>query len=257
MSLRTVVVDDEPLARELLTLLLADYDDIQVVKECESGREAISYLKSEPVDLLFLDVKMPKVGGFDVIEGVGLQHLPPTIFVTAYHEHAVQAFDVHAVDYLTKPVAPERLATALARVRKKIAAETALLTQEQLSAVLKGLRDPSAESDPYASRFLVKDGEKEILLPAERIEWVEAASYYSCLHTNGRRYMLRETITELSNRLDPKRFVRIHRSSIVNLDHIREIYREGHGDGSIVLINGRKLKMSKVGRQKLIELGKA
>lgn len=256
MSLRTVIVDDEPLARELLALLLADYGDIQVVKECASGREAISYLKSEPVDLLFLDVKMPKISGFDVVEQLGLQHLPPTIFVTAYHEHAVQAFDVHAVDYLTKPIAAKRLATALDRVRKKIAAETALLTQEQLSAVLAGLREPTLESGSYASRFLVKDGEKETLLQAEKIEWVEAAAYYCCLHSNGRRYMLRETITDLSNKLDPKRFVRVHRSSIVNLDHIREIYREGHGDGSIVLSNGLRLKMSKVGRQKLVELGR-
>lgn len=257
MSLRAVVVDDESLGRQFLTLLLADHNDIEVVKECGSGREAISYLKSESVDLLFLDVKMPKIDGFDVIEQVGLQHLPPTVFVTAYQEHAVQAFDVHAVDYLTKPVSPERLATALDRVRKKIAAETALLTQEKLSAVLAELRNPTAESNSYASRFLVKDGEKEILLQAEKIEWVEAATYYCCLHANGRRYMLRESITDLSDRLDPKRFVRIHRSSIVNLDHIREIYREGHGDGSIVLTNGRKLKMSKVGRQKLFELGKA
>lgn len=257
MTLRTVVVDDEPLARQFLTILLADYTDIQVVTECESGREAISYLKSEPTDLLFLDVQMPKVDGFDVVEQVGLQHLPPTIFVTAYHEHAVRAFDVHAVDYLTKPVDPERLATALNRVRKKIAAETALLTQEQLSAVLSGLRGSATESNSYASRFLVKDGEKEILLPVEKIEWIEAATYYCCLHANGRSYMLRETITELSNKLDPNRFVRIHRSSIVNLDHIREIYREGRGDGSIVLINGRKLRMSKVGRQKVVELGKA
>jgi two-component system LytT family response regulator len=257
MSLRTVIVDDEPLARELLALLLADYGDIQVVKECGSGREAISYLKSEPVDLLFLDVKMPKIGGFDVIEQVGLQHLPPTVFVTAYHEHAVQAFDVHAVDYLTKPIAAKRLATALDRVRKKIAAETALLTQEQLSAVLAGLRESTMESESYASHFLVKDGEKETLLQAEKIEWVEAAAYYCCLHSNGRRYMLRETITDLSNKLDPKRFVRVHRSSIVNLDHIREIYREGHGDGSLMLSNGQRLKMSKLGRQKLFELGKA
>ncbi len=257
MSLRTVIVDDEPLARELLALLLADYGDIQVVKECGTGREAISYLKSEPVDLLFLDVKMPKIGGFEVIEHLGLQHLPPTVFVTAYHEHAVQAFDVHAVDYLTKPIAAKRLATALDRVRKKIAAETALLTQEQLSAVLTGLRGPLAESDSYAARILVKDGEKEILLQTEKIEWIEASTYYCCLHSNGRRYMLRETVTDLSNKLDPRRFVRVHRSSIVNLDHIREIYREGHGDGSLVLSNGQKLKMSKLGRQKLFELGKA
>ena len=256
MTLRALIVDDEPLARDLLGLLLADHEDIQVVARCQNGREAISYLQSEPVDLLFLDVQMPNIDGFDVVEQVGLRHLPPTIFVTAYHEHAVRAFEIHAVDYLTKPVDAERLRVAVERVREKMAARVALMTQEQLTAMLNGLRNSTEESRSYPSRFLVKDGEKEILVPVEKIDWIEAASYYSCLHTNGRRYMLRETITDLSNKLNPKQFARIHRSSIVNLDRIHEIYREGQGDGSIVLVDGQKLKMSKVGRQKLVELGK-
>jgi two-component system, LytTR family, response regulator len=256
MSLRTVIVDDEPLALELLGLLLAEHEDIQIVAECQNGREAVSHLQSKPVDLLFLDVQMPKISGFDVVEQVGLRHLPPTIFVTAYHEHAVRAFDVHAVDYLTKPVNPERLAMALDRVREKIAAKTALMTQEQLTAVLDGLRNSTEQPAPYLSRFLVKDGVKEILLPVEKIDWIEAAEYYCCLHTNGHRYMVRETVTDLSSKLDPNQFVRIHRSSIVNLNQIREIYREGPLDGSIVLTNGKTLRMSKAGRQKLNEIGR-
>ena len=256
MILRTVVVDDEPLARDLLGALLVEHDDIQVVANCQNGREAISCLQSTGADLLFLDVQMPNIDGFGVLEEVGLQHLPPTVFVTAYQEHAVRAFDVHAVDYLTKPVDAERLATALMRVREKIAARIALLTHEQLTAILSGLRN-SEDSRSYPSRFLVKDGEKEILLHVEKIDWIEAAQYYCCLHTDGRQYMLRETVTELNNRLDPRQFVRIHRSSIVNLDRIREIYRGGHGEGTIVLTDGMKLRMSKVGRQKLAELGKA
>ena len=256
MTLRAVIVDDEPLARDLLDALLAEHEDIQVVAKCQNGREAISYLQSTAADLLFLDVQMPNIDGFDVLEKVGLQHLPPTVFVTAYQEHAVRAFDVHAVDYLTKPVDAERLTTALKRVREKIAAKIALLTQEQFTAMLSGLRN-SEEPRSYLSRFLVKDGEKEILLPVEKVDWVEAAQYYCCLHTNGRQYMLRETITELDNRLSPTQFVRIHRSSIVNLDRIREFYRDGHGEGSIVLTDGTKLRMSKVGRQKLADLGKA
>ena len=256
MTLRAVIVDDEPLARDLLDALLADHEDIQVAAKCQNGREAISCLQSTPADLLFLDVQMPKIDGFEVLERVGLQHLPPIVFVTANQEHAVRAFDVHAVDYLTKLVDAERLATALKRVREKIAAKIALLTQEQFTAMLSGLRN-SEDSRSYPSRFLVKDGEKEILLPVEKVDWVEAAQYYCGLHTNGRQYMLRETITELDSRLDPKQFVRIHRSSIVNLDRIREIYRDGHGEGSIVLLDGMKLRMSKVGRQRLADLGKA
>jgi two-component system, LytTR family, response regulator len=233
MSLQTVIVDDEPLALDLLRLLLAEHKD-----------------------LLFLDVQMPELGGFDVVEQVGLRHLPPTIFVTAYHEHAVRAFDVHAVDYLTKPVETERLGMALERVRKKIAAETALMTQEQLTAVLTGLRSSTGESKTYVSRFLVRDGEKEIVLSVDRIDWIEAADYYCCLHSKGRGYMLRETISELNNKLDPRQFVRVHRSSIVNLDQIREIHRDGQTEGSVVLLSGQAVRMSRAGRQKLSEIGK-
>jgi two-component system LytT family response regulator len=257
MTFRTVIVDDEPLALDLLKMLLAAHDDIEIVAECQNGREAIACLRSKAADLLFLDVQMPKIDGFGVIDGVGLPLLPPTIFVTAYHEHAVRAFDIHAIDYLTKPVEPERLATALNRVRRKIAAENALLTQEQLAAVLNGLRSSASESKPYASRFLVRDGEKEILVSAESIAWIEAADYYTCLHVNGRGYMLRESIGDLTEKLDPRQFIRIHRSSIVNLDQVREIYRDGQADSSVVLKSGHKLKMSKAGRQKLAELGKA
>lgn len=256
MTLRTVLVDDEPLALDLLRVLLAAHLDVQIVAECENGREAVAWLQSNPVDLLFLDVQMPKIDGFGVVERVGLQHLPPTIFVTAYHEHAVRAFDVHAVDYLTKPVEAPRLRTALERVRRKIEAETALLTREQLTAVLNGLR-AGEEPKPYASRFLVKDGEKEILLTSEKIDWIEAADYYCCLHVGIRTYMLRESIAELSEKLDPRQFVRIHRSSIVNLDRIREIYRDGQSEGSVVLTTGSTLRMSRSGRQKLMEAGRA
>jgi two-component system LytT family response regulator len=255
LILKTAIVDDEPLARDLLSVLLADHQDIQLVAQCKNGREAITYLQSMPVDLLFLDVQMPKINGFDVIRQVGLQHIPPTVFVTAYHEHAVRAFDVHAVDYLTKPVDAERLATALGRVREKIAARAALLTQGQFAAVLNGLR-ASTEESRSAVRFLVKDGEKEILLSADKIDWIEAADYYCCLHVNGRRYMLRESIADLSSKLNPRQFVRIHRSSIVNLDHIREVYREGQTENAVVLRDGQRLKMSRTGRQKLTELGK-
>jgi two-component system, LytTR family, response regulator len=255
MTLRTIIVDDEPLARDLLRALLAEHEDIHVAAQCQDGQEAVSYLQSKPVDLLFLDVQMPEMGGFEVAEKLGLRQLPATIFVTAYHEHAVRAFDIHAVDYLTKPVDAERLALALERVREKIAARAALLTQEQFAAVLNGLRS-GEESKSYAVRFMVKDGVKEILLPVEKIDWVEAAEYYCCLHADGRSYMLRETISDLSERMDPRQFVRIHRSAIVNLDRIREIYREGATQASIRLADGQMLKMSKAGRGRLLALGK-
>jgi two-component system, LytTR family, response regulator len=241
MTLRAIVVDDEPLARDLLRALLAEHEDIHIVAQCQDGQEAISYLQAKPVDLMFLDVQMPEIGGFEIVQRLGVQRLPATVFVTAYHEHAVRAFDIHAVDYLTKPINAERLASALERVRKKIAAETALLTQEQLTAVLNGLRlDEGSKS--YPSRFLVKDGEKEILLASYKIDWIEAADYYCCLHAGSRSYMLRETISDLSARMDPRRFIRIHRSAMVNLDRIEEIYREGKTQSSVRLADGQILR---------------
>lgn len=256
MSLRTLIVDDEPLARDLLRMLLSVHAEIEIVAECRNGREAIDYLRANPVDLLFLDIQMPQIDGFGVVQQVGLHHLPPTVFVTAYHEHAVRAFDMNAVDYLTKPVEAERLQRTLERVREKIAAKAALLTQTQLNEVLIGLRGTAAATQAYPTRLLVKDGEKEILLPVESIEWIEAAEYYCCLHAKARRFMLRETISHLSDQLDPGQFARIHRSSIVNLDHIKEIYREGQEDASVVLLSGQRLKMSKAGRQKLTRAGR-
>jgi len=254
--LKTLIVDDEPLALELLGSLLAEVEGVEVVACLPNGREAIQFLKNQHVDLLFLDVEMPKVTGFDVVEAVGLAHLPATVFVTAYREHAVRAFDVHAVDYLTKPLRPERLHLALERVREKVASKTALLTQEQFSAVLSGMTSATTERPPFLTRFLVKTGDKEILLSVEKIDWVEAAEYYSCLHADGHGYMVRESIGELEKKLDPTQFLRIHRSFIVNLSYVREIYREGPTENSVVLQNGKLLKMSKSGRAKLSELAK-
>lgn len=250
MTFKTVIVDDEPLARELLAVLLGKHPEIQIVAQCKNGSEAIACLQSQAVDLLFLDVQMPKIGGFDVVERIGVAHLPPTVFVTAYQEHAVRAFDVQAIDYLTKPVEAERLAQALTRVRQRIAAQAAMLTQAQFSEIMRQL------GKSYVTRLLVKDGEKEVFLAAEAIEWIEAAEYYCCLHSQGRRYMLRETISDLADRLDPASFVRIHRSSIVHLNQIREIYREGRDEASVQLRNGQRLKMSRAGRQKLLAYGK-
>lgn len=256
MTLKTVIVDDEPLARDYLEMLLVEHKDIEIVAQCQNGQDAVSYLQTKPADLLFLDVQMPEMGGFDVVEKLGLRQLPPTVFVTAYHEHAVRAFDVHAVDYLTKPVSAERLTLALDRVREKIAAKVALLTQEQFAAMLDGIRNQADSPKVHASRFLVKDREKEILLPVEKIDWVEAAEYYCCLHCGGHSYMLRETISDLSEKMDPKQFVRIHRSAIVNIDRVKEVHREGTAQGSIRLTSGQTLRMSKAGRERLLALGR-
>lgn len=256
MQLNALIVDDEPLAREFLRSLLVKHEDVEIVEECANGDDALEALQSNSINLLFLDVQMPEKNGFDVVEEIGAKNLPPTIFVTAFQEHAVRAFDVQAIDYLTKPILAERLGRAIQRVREKLESQTAHMTQEQLNALLNCVRTQHDPPKTYAVRFLIRDGDKEILLSASEIDWIEADAYYSRLHVNGKHYMLRETITDLANKLDPTQFVRVHRHSVVNVERIREVYREGRTDSSLVLKSGNVLKMSKQGRQRLMELGR-
>jgi two-component system LytT family response regulator len=254
MTLHAVIVDDEPLARERLKLLLRQEDDVVVVAEFGNGSDALAYLRSNEIDLLFLDIQMPERNGLEVIEELGIFGMPPTVFVTAYNEHAVRAFDMEAIDYLTKPVEPKRLKLSLDRVRKALLAKTALLTQAQFSTALREMRAVAKEPKRYLSRLLVKDGVKDLLVSAESIEWIEAADYYCGLHVNGRTHMLREPITELAGKLDPAIFLRVHRSAIVNLNYVQEIYREGREEGTVVLRDGQRLKMSKSGRLRLNQI---
>jgi two-component system, LytTR family, response regulator len=251
MKLRTIVADDEPLARDRLKLLLSHDDEVEVIAECRNGKETIARLKSTPSDLLFLDIQMPGIGGFEVVDALGIPHMPATVFVTAHHEFAVKAFAVQALDYLTKPIEPLRLSDTLARVKERIASHAALLTKEQLSAALAALQTSGAEKS-WQERFIVRDGSKDVLIHVADVDWIEAADYYSCLHVNGRKYMLRESIKQLSSKLDPAKFVRLHRSVIVKIEQVREIHRDGRAEYFVVLTGGQRLKMSKLGWKNLI-----
>jgi two-component system, LytTR family, response regulator len=239
MKLRALIADDEPLARERLGFLLAQQGEVEVAGECRNGREVIAMLKQERFDVLFLDIRMPGLDGFEVIHEVGPAHMPATVFVTAFDDYAVRAFAVHALDYLTKPVEPERLVATIARVKEKIASQAALLTQEQMKVALAGVGLPK--------RLLVPNGTKDSFVAVDEIDWIEAADYYACLHVGTRSFMLRETIKQLAAMLDPRRFVRIHRSVIVNVERVSEVLREG----SVILKTGQRLKMSKEGWQNL------
>ena len=255
MIMRALLVDDESLARERLKLLLADEPDIVVAAEARDGLEAVAALKTNPVDLVFLDVQMPGMTGLDVAAAVGTQHLPPTIFITAYQEHAVEAFRLAAVDYLTKPIERSRLKTALERVRGHRAASSALSMQAQLNRLLETFeKRPDATFEP-AQRLRVRDGDKDLIIPTSQVEWVEAADYYCGLHVGKRTYLLRESIADLSKRLDPKMFVRVHRSALVNLNFVQALYREGVEDGILVLTSGQRVKTSKRGRDRLVAEG--
>jgi two-component system LytT family response regulator len=253
MILRTLIADDEPLARERLRFLLSHDEEIQIVSECRNGREILAALKDSQIDLLFLDIQMPGRSGFDVIEQAGPTRLPITVFVTAHNHYAVRAFEVHALDYLTKPVDADRMQATLAHVKERFASQRALLTQEQLKAVLTTLETDGPPRQKYPIRLLVPNGTKDSFVNVGDIDWIEAADYYSCLHVGTRKLMLRETIKQLASTLDPLNFVRIHRSVIVNVARVSEIFREGRGEGAVILIDGQRLRMSRIGWQALLE----
>jgi two-component system, LytTR family, response regulator len=250
MKFKALIADDEPLARERLRFLLSADQDVEVAGECRNGREVVAALKGHRYDVLFLDIQMPGGSGFDIIEQVGAAHMPVTVFVTAHNHYALKAFEVHALDYLTKPVEPERLHATLRLVKERIASQAALMTHEQLKSVLAALNSPALPE--YPKRLLVHNGTKDSFVNVEDIEWIEAADYYSCLHVGAKSHMLRETIKQLAETLDPRRFVRVHRSAIVNINHVREILREGRIEGWVLLSNGHRLKMSKAGWQNLL-----
>jgi two-component system LytT family response regulator len=257
MKLRTILADDEPLARERLRFLLSADEDFAIAAECRTGKQVVDALKAERFDVLFLDIQMPGGGGFETIEQVGAANMPVTVFVTAHNHYAVQAFEVHALDYLTKPVEPERLKATLARVKERIALEAARLTQEQMQFAFRALRGESEERREYPTRLVVPNGAREAFVNVDEIEWVEAADYYACLHVGTRSLMLRETIKQLAETLDPKKFVRVHRSAIVNVAHVREILREGRSEGWVFLSSGQRVKMSKAGWQNLLSVGRS
>ena len=252
MKIKALIADDEPLARERLSFLLSGQEEVEVAGECRNGKEVIAALKKSRFDVLFLDIQMPGRSGFEVIEQIGPAQMPVTVFVTAHNEYAVQAFEVHALDYLTKPVEPERLKATLVRVRERIASQAALMTQEQMKSVLSSLENGVVPRQEFPRRLLVHNGAKDSFVNVNEIDWIEAADYYACLHVGAKSFMLRETIKELSNTLDPAKFVRIHRSVIVNVEQVSEIFREGQSEGSVVLKNGQRLRMSKAGWQSLL-----
>jgi two-component system, LytTR family, response regulator len=256
MKLKALIADDEPLARERLRLLLSGDDEIEIVGECRNGREVIDALKTLRIDVLFLDIQMPGKSGFEAIEQLGAAQLPVTVFVTAHSEYALQAFEVHALDYLTKPVEPERLRTTLLRVKQQVASRAALVTQEQLKTLLGSLENSDRTRSEYPERLLVPNGTKNSFINVTDIDWIEAADYYCCLHVGTRNLMLRESIKQLADTLDPKKFVRIHRSIIVNVEQVREILREGRSEGWVVLANSQRLKMSKAGWQSLLAVSR-
>jgi two-component system LytT family response regulator len=248
-KIRTVIVDDEPLARERIAMLLANEPDIEIVAQCRDGEEAIAAIRDHAPDLVFLDVQMPQMSGFDVIDAVGAGRMPLVIFVTAYDEHALRAFEVKALDYLLKPFDRERFADALERARKQIEREETGDLGRRLLALVKDLRP----SQPKPDRLVVKSAGRLFYLRMDEIDWIEAAGNYVRLHVGPTSHLLRETMNAIEGRLDPEKFFRIHRSRIVNMERIQEMQPWLNGEYAVLLRTGTRLTLSRGYREKLQE----
>jgi two-component system LytT family response regulator len=233
-GIRALLVDDEALARRGIHQLLAAHPDVTVVGECRDGREALVALETLAPDLLFLDIQMPELDGFGVmreaIAARGAGRLPVTVFLTAFEEFALDAFDVEAVDYLVKPVSEQRFEATLQRVRRRLAAPDGMVAPA---------RPPDA-----ARHVVIATAQGQRVIPLDDIEWIGADDYYAAVYTGGRRHLLRETMASLESRLDPARFVRVHRGAIVSIARIREV-RSAGGDTVVILRDGTRLPVSR------------
>ncbi|PTQ12839.1 DNA-binding response regulator [Sphingomonas oleivorans] len=255
MTIRTILVDDEPLAIQGLALRLEAHEDVEIIETCLNGREAIRAIKTHKPDLVFLDIQMPGFDGFSVIQGLMEVEPPLFVFVTAYMDHALRAFEADAVDYLMKPVDTDRLADTLDRVRQRLAEKRGAVEATRLMEVLAEVAPEAAGSlpetveAPAASRFEklinIKDRGQIFRVDVDTIERIDAAGDYMCIYTGDNTLILRETMKDLEKRLDPRRFQRVHRSTIVNLDLVRQVKPHTNGECFLVLDSGAQVKVSR------------
>lgn len=256
MTIRTILVDDEPLAIQGLELRLQAHDDIEIIEKCQNGREAIRAIKTHKPDLVFLDIQMPGFDGFSVVQGLMDVEPPLFVFVTAYHEHALRAFEANAIDYLMKPVDEARLADTLQRARERLSEKRGVEEIDRLKEVLAEISPDTAadmaagpDTEMASNRFEklinVKDRGQIFRVDVDTIEIVEAAGDYMCIKTADNTLILRETMKDLEKRLDPRRFQRVHRSTIVNLDQVKQVKPHTNGECFLVLGSGANVKVSR------------
>ena len=247
MTIRTLLVDDEPLARQRLRQLVGGEPDLTVVGECVDGPDACAAIARERPDLVFLDVQMPEMDGFAVLQQVPRDQLPMVIFTTAFDRHAVRAFDAHALDYLLKPLKPERFTAAVARARDQLASQRERAATRGLLELLaeRQATAPRVTSAPTLTRLTVKTGDKVVVVATHDIDSIEAAGNYVAVRVGPDSHILRETLTALEAQLDPESFLRISRSAIVNLARITELHPMFKGEHILVLKNGRRLTMTR------------
>jgi two-component system LytT family response regulator len=254
--IRTLIVDDEPLARERLRTLLGEDAELEVVAECQNGREARETILSREVDLAFLDIQMPEIDGIQALSDIPAERLPAVVFVTAHDKYALKAFELRALDYVLKPFDPDRFRDAVIRAKDRIRKDRREALGTELLDALRALTAGKGTSK-RPERLMVKDSGRITFLRVEDIDFIQAAGNYVCLNAQGRTHTLRDTMADMEAQLDPSRFVRIHRSAIVNVDRIRELQPLFGGEYLVVLHDGTELTLSRSYRQRLMDvLGK-
>ncbi|MEN9288595.1 MAG: LytR/AlgR family response regulator transcription factor [Sphingomonadaceae bacterium] len=255
MTIRTILVDDETLAIQGLALRLQDHPDVEIIETCNNGREAIRAIKTHKPDLVFLDIQMPGFDGFSVVSGLADIEPPLFVFVTAYSDHAIRAFEAQATDYLMKPVEEDRLSATMERVRQRLAEKKGVEEAERLKEALAehapDVHEEIVDSEdaPSASRFEklinIKDQGQIFRVDVDSIERIDAAGDYMCIYTGGETLVLRQTMKDMEKRLDPRKFQRVHRSSIVNLDLVRQVKPHTNGECFLILESGAQVKVSR------------
>lgn len=250
MNIRTLIVDDEPLARDRVKRFLRDERDVQIIGECGNGADAIKAISNERPDLVFLDIQMPEKDGFEVVKALSGKFMPTIVFVTAYDNYALQAFDVHALDYLLKPFNSERIHRAVERAREQIEHRNRGDLDERLASLIADIKIKKE----YLERLVVKSVGRVFFLKTDEIDWIEAAGNYVKLHTGRESHMIRETMNGIEAKLDPDKFLRIHRSTVVNIDRIKEMHPMFSGDYAVILRDGTELALSRNYRERFLEL---
>jgi two-component system LytT family response regulator len=259
-KIKTLLVDDEPLARRNLRVLLKDDAEIEVIGEARNGPEALAAIREHSPDLVFLDIQMPEMDGFGVLENIEAGQMPVIIFVTAFDRYALRAFEFHALDYLLKPFDDARFEKALRQAKQQVEQRDIKDLSHRLIALLAG-RDAAATTTTatadqpvkadYLTRLLIKSSGRVSFLKTDDVDWIGAEDYYVKLHVGRKNHLLRETMNEMEAKLDPSKFVRVHRSSIVNIERIRELQQHFNGEYVVVLHDGTELKLSRSRREQL------
>ncbi|MFC2120381.1 LytR/AlgR family response regulator transcription factor [Bacteroidota bacterium] len=258
-KIRTIIIDDEQLARDGIKELLVGEDNIEILCECENGEEAIKAIEEFEPDLIFLDIQMPEYSGFEVLEKLNSATLPVIIFVTAFDKYAINAFEVNALDYLLKPFNDERFRTALSRAFDHIKNKAEAEISKNIISLIKNYQDITSRTreldhvrnynfskdEKYLSRIMIREKGKTIFIDVKDVKWFEAMDYYVRIHTEDSSFLLKESLLKLEKLLDPKKFLRIHRSSIVRFDEIKSMSPISSGDYSVILKDGTKLKLSR------------